>query len=355
MIYLDCCNYEYDNFFYFKTERVMKFLSKTGAVTALLSSALIFGFSSQSIAADKIQLRLASSGSETGTRAQAMIDVFGPAVSGVASFEPHWNSTLFKQGTEIDAIARGNLEMALASAQELAVFFPEFSIFSAGYVHRDAEHQVAVFNDPLMDPFKAKFEDKLNLKLLAVTYFGSRHVNLRQSKAELTVMTPSALAGINLRMPGTAAWQFLGNALGATATPLAFSEVYTSLASGAVDGQDNPIPTVVDKKFYEVTKQIVQTGHLADLNYIAISKSVWDDMTYDQKFTVHTAAIAAAASNTQAVQDKEASLVAFVESKGLDVYTPNLASFRKQVQGKYLASDFAKNWPKGLLEKINAL
>ena len=128
----------------------MKLLSKTGALTALLSSALIFGLSGQSIAADKIQLRLASSGSETGTRAQAMINVFGPAVADVASFEPHWNSTLFKQGTELEAIARGNLEMALASAQELAVFFPEYSIFSAGYVHRDAAHQVAVFNDCLL-------------------------------------------------------------------------------------------------------------------------------------------------------------------------------------------------------------
>jgi len=333
----------------------MKYISKAGAVTALLSSALIFGLSGQSIAADKIQLRLASSGSETGTRAQAMINVFGPAVSKIASFEPHWNSTLFKQGTEIDAIARGNLEMALASAQELAVFYPEFSIFSAGYVHRDGAHQVAVFNDELMDTFKNKFEDELNLKLLAVTYFGSRHVNLRQSKGELTVSTPADLDGVNLRMPGTAAWQFLGNALGANATPLAFSEVYTSLASGAVDGQDNPIPTVVDKKFYEVTKQIVQTGHLADLNYIAISKSVWDDMTYDQKRTVHNAAEAAAAANTAAVEEKEASLVAFVESKGLDVYKPNLDSFRKQVQGKYLASEWGENWPKGLLDKINAL
>ena len=103
MIYQDYCNntlLQYN--YYLTTERVMKFLSKTGAVTALISSALIFGLSGQSIAADKIQLRLASSGSETGTRAQAMINVFGPAVSKIASFEPHWNSTLFKQGTELD-------------------------------------------------------------------------------------------------------------------------------------------------------------------------------------------------------------------------------------------------------------
>ena len=94
---------------------------------------------------------------------------------------------------------------------------------------------------------------------------------------------------------------------------------------------------------------------MADLNYIAISKSVWDDLTYDQKRTIHNAAEAAAAANTAAVEEKEASLVAFVESKGLDVYKPDLDSFRKQVQGAYLASEWAENWPEGLLDKINAL
>ena len=71
-------------------------------------------------------------------------------------------------------------------------------------------------------------------------------------------------------MPGTDAWQFLGKTLGASPTPLAFNEVYTALQTGAVDGQDNPLPTVVDKKFYEVTKQIILTSHLVDLNYIAM-------------------------------------------------------------------------------------
>jgi TRAP-type C4-dicarboxylate transport system substrate-binding protein len=105
--------------------------------------------------------------------------------------------------------------MSIASAQELATFFPEFSIFATGYVHQDAAHQVAVFNDPLMDPFKQKVEDELGVKLLSVMYLGRRNVNLRQSKDELTVMKPEDLAGVNLRMPGSDAWQFLGKALGA--------------------------------------------------------------------------------------------------------------------------------------------
>ena len=179
-------------------------------LTLIVSAALIFSLAGESLADKKIKLRLASSGSATGTRAIALNKVFGPAVSEFAEFEGHWNSSLFKQGTELEAIARGNLEMALASAQELAVFFPEFSIFATGYVHRDAAHQVAVFNDPLMDPFKKKVEKELKMKLLSVVYLGRRQVNLRTDEK---VMTPADLKGVNLRMPGTNAWQFLGKVL----------------------------------------------------------------------------------------------------------------------------------------------
>ena len=164
---------------------------------------------------DKIELRMATSGSETDQRSVAMLEVFAPMVADFIDYKPSYNGTIFAQGTELDAISRGNLEMSIASAQELAQFFPKFSIFATGYVHQDAAHQVAVFNDPLMDSFKATTENELGVKLLSVMYLGRRQVNLRQSKEELTVMTPADLEGVNLRMPGTDAWQFLGSALGA--------------------------------------------------------------------------------------------------------------------------------------------
>jgi len=321
-------------------------------MTALVSAALVFGFAGQSLAEKKIKLRLSASASGTDQRAVALIEKFGPAVSGFADFEPHWNSSLFKQNTELAAIARGNLEMSIASAQELAEFYPEFSIFTAGYVHRDAAHQVAVFKDPLMDPFKKTVEEGLKIKLLSVMYLGRRQLNLRIDKK---IMTPEDLKGVNLRMPGTDAWQFLGKALGANPTPMAFSEVYTGLQTGTVDGQDNPLPTTVDKKFYEVTKQIVLTSHLVDLNYLAISTKVWNDMTPEQQATVQAAADETAEFGRQNQLAQEASLVAFLEEKGLKVYEPNLKAFRDRVQGMYLKSDYAKTWPKGLLEKINAL
>jgi tripartite ATP-independent transporter DctP family solute receptor len=282
----------------------------------------------------------------------ALTSVFAPAVASFAELDPHWNAALFKQGTELEAISRGNLDMSIASAQELAEFFPEFSVFSAGYVHRDAAHQVKVFNSDFFQPYKKKVEDKLGVKLLSVMYLGRRQLNLRTDKQ---INTPADLAGLKLRMPGSEAWLFLGRALGANPLPMAFTEVYTGLQTGAIDAQDNPLPTVRDAKFFEVTKQVVLTSHLVDLNYLTLSKRVWDRMTPAQQATLQKAANDAAESGRQKQLALEGELEAFFKEKGLKVYTPNLDAFRKQVQEAYLKSDLAKNWEKGALEKINAL
>lgn len=307
------------------------------------------------VAQDKITLRMSTPASATDARSVALAEVFGPAVSGFASYEPHYNASLIAQNSELEAIASGDLEMSIASAQELAQFFPEFSIFATGYVHQDAAHQIRVFNDPLMDPFKKTVEDELGVKLLTVMYLGRRHVNLRQCRDEVDVQTPADLAGINLRMPGTDAWQFLGKALGANPTPMAFTEVYTALSTSSVDGQDNPLPTVVDAKFYEVTCQIALTSHLVDLNYVAFSKSVWDGLSADQQVKIQAAADAAASVGRLRQLDKEASLAAFIEENGVEIYEPNRAAFREHVQAQYLNSDASSAWPEGVLDKINAL
>lgn len=307
------------------------------------------------VMAQDITLRMSTPASETDQRSVALAEVFSPAVADFATYQPHYNASLIAQNSELEAIASGDLEMSIASAQELAQFFPEFSIFATGYVHQDAAHQVAVFNDPLMDSFKKTVEDELGVKLLAVMYLGRRHVNLRQTKDDLTVMTPADLAGVNLRMPGTDAWQFLGKALGANPTPMAFTEIYTALQTGSVDGQDNPLPTVVDAKFYEVTNQIVLTSHLVDLNYVAFSKAVWDELTPDQQATVKKAAEDAAQSGREAQLAKEDSLVAFLEEQGMALYEPDLAAFRSHVQEQYVGSEFAASWPEGVLAQINAL
>ncbi|MCA0962510.1 sialic acid TRAP transporter substrate-binding protein SiaP [Salipiger bermudensis] len=321
----------------------------------LAATAALAVTSGSAFAQDKVQLRLSAVNSETDQRAVAMTEVFGPAVADFADFEPHWNGTLFAQGSELEAIASGDLEMSITAAQELATFFPDWSIFAAGYVMQDADHQVAVFNDPVMDPFKQEVREQLGVHLLAPMYLGRRHVNLRQTREEIDVQTPADLNGVNLRMPGTDAWQFLGRALGANPTPMAFSEVYTALQTGAVDGQDNPLPTVVDSKFYEVTNQIALTSHLVDWNFIAVSAELFDSLPAEQQEALTSAAVEAAKSGREAQLALEEEQVSFLKEQGMEIYEPDVAAFREAVQSAYLESDYSSAWPEGVLEAVNAL
>jgi tripartite ATP-independent transporter DctP family solute receptor len=260
------------------------------------------------------------------------------------------NASLFKQGTEPAAMARGNLELASISAFDIAKLVPEMSIFTAGYIVRDPEHQQKVFNGPIGDEMFKLVSQKMEVTPLATIYLGTRQVNLREPRA---VKTPADLKGVKLRMPGSKEWLFLGEALGATATPLAFGEVYLGLKTGTIDGQDNPLPTVRAAKFYEVTKQLVMTSHLVDGIFISISNKSWDAMSAAQKTKVKAAAQAAAAYNNENRLKEEARIVDFFKQQGLQVTTPDVEAFRKSVQAAYAGSEMAKTWPAGLLERIN--
>ena len=261
------------------------------------------------------------------------------------------NATLFKQGTEPAAMARGNLELSSISAFDIAKLVPEFSIFTAGYVVRDPEQQQKIFNGPIGAELFKLVSEKMEVTPLATVYLGTRQVNMREAKP---VKTPADLKGVKLRMPGSKEWLFLGEALGATATPLAFGEVYMGLKTGTIDGQDNPLPSVRAAKFYEVTKQLVLTSHLVDGIFIAISNKSFNALTTAQKQKVTAAAQAAAAYNNENRIKEEGQLVEFFKKEGLQVITPDVDAFRKSVQTTYQTSDYAKVWPKGLLDRINA-
>ena len=261
------------------------------------------------------------------------------------------NASLFKQGTEPAAMARGNLELTSISAFDIAKLVPEFSVFTAGYIVRDPDHQQKVFNGPIGAELFKTVAEKMDVTPLSTVYLGTRQVNLREARP---VKTPADLKGIKLRMPGSKEWLFLGEALGVTPTPLAFGEVYLGLKTGTIDGQDNPLPTVRAAKFYEVTKQIVLTSHLVDGIFIAISNKALAGMTPAQRQKVKAAADASAAYNNENRVKEEGQLAEFFKSQGLQVTTPDVEAFRKTVQAAYLTSDYAKVWPKGMLERINA-
>jgi TRAP-type C4-dicarboxylate transport system substrate-binding protein len=192
----------------------------------------------------------------------------------------------------------------------------------------------------------------MDVTVLSTVYLGTRQVNLREAR---NVRTPADLKGVKLRMPGSKEWLFLGEALGATATPLAFGEVYLGLKSGTIDGQDNPLPSVRSAKFYEVTKQIVLTNHLVDGIFLSIANKTWNALTPAQKQKVQAAATAAAQYNNENRIKEEGQIIDFFKQQGLQVTTPDQAAFRSHVQQVYLNSEYAKVWPKGLIERINAV
>jgi TRAP-type transport system periplasmic protein len=239
------------------------------------------------------------------------------------------NASLFKQGTEPAAMARGNLELSSISAFDIAKLVPEFSIFTAGYVIRDPQHQQKVFAGPIGQEMFKLATEKMDVTLLTPIYLGTRQVNLREAR---NVKTPADLKGVK---------------------PLAFGEVYLGLKTGTIDGQDNPLPSVRAAKFYEVTKQIVMTNHLVDGIFIAISDKAWKAMTPAQQAKVKAAAEAAAAFNNKGRLEEEAQIVDFFKKEGLTVTTPDVEAFRKSVQAAYATSDMAKTWPTGLLDRIN--
>jgi tripartite ATP-independent transporter DctP family solute receptor len=278
-------------------------------------------------------------------------DELEKAVPGQFDVQVHHSGTLFKQGTEPAAMARGNLEMALISMQDIAKQIPEYSLFTAGYLIRDPDHQAKVFRGEIGAEIYKKVSQVMEIEILQVAYLGTRQLNLRESR---NVKTPADLAGVKLRMPSSKEWLFLGQALGANPTPIAFNEVYLALKTGTIDGQDNPLPTVKSAKFYEVTKQLILTGHLVDGVFLAISSKAWKAMTPEQQKKVQDAAQAGARFNNQNRIKDEEGLIEFFKKEGLTVTVPDVDAFRRHVQKAYLESEFSKSWPAGLLERVNA-
>jgi TRAP-type transport system periplasmic protein len=317
----------------------------------LLGLAMAASLALPALAQDARQLRFSAVFSEQDIRAQ-MMERLGEALGEGYALETYLGGTLFKQGTELVAIQRGNLEMGNIAPQDVANQIPAWSILTSAYLFRDADHLNTFFESDVGAEMKAMAEDQLGIHILGPTYFGTRQVGL---VPETQIDTPDDMSGIKLRMPGGEAWQFLGQALGANPTPMAYAEVYTGLQTGAIDGQDNPLPNVENMKFYEVMSQIVLTSHLVGYDLLVISKEVWDAMSPEEQVAFQAAADEAIAWSTAEHLAREDELRAFMEEQGLEIYTPDVAAFRQHAQQMYLGSDLAEDWPEGMIDRINAL
>ena len=299
----------------------------------------------------KPTLRLAAVFSDKDIRAD-MVRMLAQDVAADFTIEPFFGGTLFKQGTELVALQRDNLELGNVAPQDISKQLPAWSILTSAYIFRDANHLNAFFASEMAGEMKQMAEEQLKVKILAPVFFGTRQVGLKGKKK---IATPADMAGIKLRMPPGDAWQMLGRSIGANPTPMAYAETYTGLQTGAIDGQDNPLPNVQNMKFYEVMQQVVLTSHLVAFDVLTINLKTWAAMGAAKQKTFQAAVDKAVAWSAAEHVKREAELADGFRKQGLEVYTPDLAAFRAFAQKAYLASDEAKTWPRGMLDKINAM
>ena len=237
------------------------------------------------------------------------------------------------------------------SPADISKQIPAWSLMTSAYLFRDADHLKRTFKSDVGREFIKMAHDKLGIQVITPVYFGTRNVNLKPDKQ---IRTPADLAGIKLRMPPGEFWQFLGESIGANPVPVAYAEVYTALQSGAIDGQDNPLVASKLMKFYEVTTQFVMTGHVIGYDVMSISGKIWDGMSPAQQVAFQAAAEKAIDDYVVKFSAQEKEVLDFFKADGKKVYTPDLNAFRTFAQKKYL-DKYGQDWPKGALERINAL
>jgi TRAP-type transport system periplasmic protein len=314
------------------------------------TAAVVFGSACRAQAQGKTKLKFSATFTETDMRADAY-KAFAAAIKDDFDFEPYWNSTLFKQGTELVALQRDNLDLCNLAPADISKQIPAWSLMTSAYLFRDSDHLKKVFKSDVGKEFIKMARDQLGIQIITPVYFGSRNVNLKPDKM---IKTPADMSGVKLRMPPGEFWQFLGESIGANPTPVAYAELYTALQTGTVDGQDNPLVSSKLMKFDEVTSQFVLTRHVIGYDVMVIRAKIWDAMKPDQQARFQAAADKTMSESMDKFNAQETEVIEYFKKSGKKVYEPDQNAFRAFAQKRYV-DKYGNDWPKGALERINAV
>jgi TRAP-type C4-dicarboxylate transport system substrate-binding protein len=159
-----------------------------------------------------------------------------------------------------------------------------------------------------------------------LTYYGERHVTSNKA-----INKPEDMKGLKIRVPDAPLYMMFPKAVGANPTPIAFAEVYLALQNGTVDAQENPLPTIDAKKFYEVQKYIILTGHIIDSLATQVAPHVWTKLSDPEKKIFTEVTQEAAAKATAEIQKREGELVDEFRKKGLTVTAVDKKSFQDAI------------------------
>jgi TRAP-type transport system periplasmic protein len=205
----------------------------------------------------------------------------------------------------VEQIATGQLEMAIAGPSFLATWHPPVGAFDAAYAFEDADHLMEVVDGAIGQELWDALRERHGIRVLDTWFYGERHITSRRP-----VRRPEDLKGFRLRLPDARVWLATGEALGASPTPIAFTEVYMALQQGIADGQENPIPTIHAMGFHEVQSHLNLTRHIQSSTQTLIAEAVWQRLTSEQQETLARAARAAREQVRTCIERGDEQLVA---------------------------------------------
>lgn len=223
----------------------------------------------------------------------------------------------------------GELDFVITGYPDMSYMIPELALVGEPYVISDYDHLLRVAAGPYGQEMAGKMADQ-GIQILDVWYYGTRHTT-----ANRPINSMADLAGLRMRTPNVPFLINYANAVGAIPAPVAFAEVYLALQTNQVDAQENPLPTIEAMKFYEVQSSIALTSHFISSAAVHVAKDLWDGMTEEQQGWIMEAVEVGREVNNDLLFDREANLVAYFESRGLTVTSPELAPFREAMQSSY--------------------
>jgi tripartite ATP-independent transporter DctP family solute receptor len=236
-------------------------------------------------------------------------------------------SSLGKESDLNQGLQLGTIELCTGGVAFAARRYPRLGISYYPYLFRDAEHLLAYSRSDVFREIAEGFREKTGVALLSYAYYGTRHVS-----AQRAFSSCSGMAGLKIRVPDVAAYSVTPEACGANPTPIAFAEVYLALQSNTVDGQENPLTTIVAKRFHEVQKHIMLTGHVVDGLVTQAAPHLWNRLNEAERDLFIGVAREAAARASEEIRRREAELVGELRTKGLGVHEVDRESFRQAVR-----------------------
>jgi len=235
-------------------------------------------------------------------------------------------SSLGKESDINQGLQLGTVDIILTGASFAARAFPRLAVSYYPFTFRDADHVLKYSQSEVFRELTEGYKKASGNTVTALTYYGVRHATSNK-----LFKTCDEMKGLKIRVPDAPAYTALPRACGANATPIAFAEVYLALQNGTVDGQENPLPTIEAKKFYEVQKNIILTGHIADSLLTVVGPHVMAKLSpAEQKILTEVTQEGAAQAGME-IRKREAELVEEFKKKGINVVTVDRGAFQQRV------------------------